>query len=107
MFRATPEWRLLTKRAVHRVPDGHCSVGTCAAGKPAGTRLQLLLEDRSSLCCNVACCLAAPFGQVESVFFNCPNLHFIPCAPVTSTFDNDVYIATRYDFCDPGSCAAC
>ena len=23
-----------------------------------------------------------------------PNLHFNPCAPVTSTFDNDVYVAT-------------
>jgi len=32
--------------------------------------------------------------QVESVFLNMPNLHFIPCNPVTSTFDNDVYVAT-------------
>lgn len=32
--------------------------------------------------------------QVESVFLNMPNLHFIPCAPVGSTFDNDVYVAT-------------
>lgn len=39
------------------------------------------------LCC-VACC------QVESVFLNMPNLHFIPCAPVGSTFDNDVFVAT-------------
>ena len=33
--------------------------------------------------------------QMESVFFNCPNLHFIPCNPVTSSFKNDVYVATR------------
>ena len=32
--------------------------------------------------------------QIESVFLNMPNLHFIPCTPVTSTFDNDVYVAT-------------
>jgi urate oxidase len=31
---------------------------------------------------------------VESVFLNMPNLHFIPCAPVGSTFDNDVFVAT-------------
>eukprot|EP00798_Chlamydomonas_sp_ICE-L_P014548 gene14548-20589_t len=32
--------------------------------------------------------------QIESIFFNCPNLHFLPCAPVTATFNNDVYVAT-------------
>lgn len=32
--------------------------------------------------------------EVESVFLNMPNLHFIPCTPVTSTFDHDVYVAT-------------
>lgn len=32
--------------------------------------------------------------QIESVFLNMPNLHFLPCAPVTSSFDNDVYVAT-------------
>ncbi|KAF8064689.1 uricase [Scenedesmus sp. PABB004] len=32
--------------------------------------------------------------QVESVFLNMPNLHFLPCAPVGSTFNDDVYIAT-------------
>eukprot|EP00955_Chlamydomonas_euryale_P045931 353273-Chlamydomonas_euryale.AAC.24 len=32
--------------------------------------------------------------QIESIFMNCPNLHFIPCNPVTSSFDNDVYVAT-------------
>jgi urate oxidase len=32
--------------------------------------------------------------QVESVFLNMPNLHFIPCAPVGSKFEDDVYIAT-------------
>jgi urate oxidase len=31
---------------------------------------------------------------VDSVFMNMPNLHFIPCNPVTSSFDNDVYVAT-------------
>jgi urate oxidase len=32
--------------------------------------------------------------EVDSVFLNMPNLHFLPCTPVTSTFDNDVYVAT-------------
>lgn len=32
--------------------------------------------------------------QIESIFFNCPNLHFIPSNPVTSFFANDVYLAT-------------
>lgn len=32
--------------------------------------------------------------QIESIYFNCPNIHFIPCTPVTSTFNNDVYFAT-------------
>lgn len=32
--------------------------------------------------------------QVESVFLNMPNLHFLPCAPVGSSFDDDVYVAT-------------
>ncbi|PRW56232.1 urate oxidase [Chlorella sorokiniana] len=33
--------------------------------------------------------------EVESVFLNMPNLHFIPCVPVTTkSFDNDVYVAT-------------
>lgn len=32
--------------------------------------------------------------QVDSIFFNLPNLHFLPCNPVTSKFEDDVYIAT-------------
>lgn len=32
--------------------------------------------------------------EIDSVFLNMPNLHFVPCAPITSTFDNDVYVAT-------------
>jgi urate oxidase len=32
--------------------------------------------------------------QVESVFLNMPNLHFLPCAPVGSRFEDDVYVAT-------------
>lgn len=32
--------------------------------------------------------------QAESVFLNLPNIHFLPCAPVGSTFKNDVYVAT-------------
>lgn len=32
--------------------------------------------------------------EIESVFLNMPNLHFLPCTPITSKFDNDVYIAT-------------
>lgn len=32
--------------------------------------------------------------QIDSVFFNCPNLHFIPCNPVTSSFKDDIYVAT-------------
>lgn len=30
----------------------------------------------------------------ESIFLNMPNLHFIPCNPVGSSFNNDVYVAT-------------
>jgi len=36
----------------------------------------------------------AKVPEVESMFFNLPNLHFLPCTPVTSKFENDVYIAT-------------
>lgn len=32
--------------------------------------------------------------EIESVFMNMPNLHFLPCNPMTSSFENDVYIAT-------------
>ncbi len=32
--------------------------------------------------------------QAASVFFNTPNLHFIPVNPPTSSFKNDVYVAT-------------
>ena len=32
--------------------------------------------------------------EISSVFLNMPNLHFVPCAPVSSTFDHDVYVAT-------------
>ncbi|KAK9810412.1 hypothetical protein WJX72_010308 [[Myrmecia] bisecta] len=32
--------------------------------------------------------------QIGSIFFNMPNLHFLPCNPVTSKFDNDIYVAT-------------
>lgn len=31
---------------------------------------------------------------VESIFFNLPNLHFLPCPVVASKFEDDVYIAT-------------
>ncbi|CAL5225692.1 g8557 [Coccomyxa viridis] len=31
---------------------------------------------------------------VDSVFLNMPNLHFLPCNPVTSKFEDDVYVAT-------------
>lgn len=37
---------------------------------------------------------ACSVPEVDSVFLNMPNLHFIPCAPVTSRFDDDVYVAT-------------
>lgn len=36
----------------------------------------------------------AAVPQVESVYLNMPNLHFLPCAPVGCSFDNDVYVAT-------------
>jgi urate oxidase len=36
----------------------------------------------------------AKVSSVESIFFNLPNIHFLPCTPVTSKFENDVYIAT-------------
>lgn len=32
--------------------------------------------------------------QVESVFMNLPNVHFLPCSPPGSSFNNDVYVAT-------------
>eukprot|EP00884_Botryococcus_braunii_P007575 jgi/Botrbrau1/16819/Bobra.150_2s0046.1 len=32
--------------------------------------------------------------EVESVFLNMPNLHFNPCQPVESKFEDDVYVAT-------------
>ncbi|GMH32258.1 hypothetical protein BSKO_00092 [Bryopsis sp. KO-2023] len=32
--------------------------------------------------------------SIKSVYLKMPNLHFLPCAPVTSSFDNDVYIST-------------
>lgn len=32
--------------------------------------------------------------EVSSVFLNMPNLHFLPCAPVTSMFEDDVFVAT-------------
>lgn len=36
----------------------------------------------------------ALWSQAESVFFNTPNLHFIPVNPMASSFKNDVYWAT-------------
>lgn len=33
-------------------------------------------------------------SQIESVFFNMPNIHFLPCNVVGSKFENDVYVAT-------------
>ncbi|EFN58834.1 hypothetical protein CHLNCDRAFT_20118 [Chlorella variabilis] len=36
----------------------------------------------------------AKVSEVDSVFLNMPNLHFLPVAPVTSRFDDDVYVAT-------------
>ncbi|KAJ9528692.1 hypothetical protein QJQ45_020612 [Haematococcus lacustris] len=38
--------------------------------------------------------IMARVPEVVSVFFNTPNLHFLPCAPKTSTFKDDVYVAT-------------
>ena len=35
---------------------------------------------------------AAP--AVDSIHIRMPNLHFLPCAPPGSTFDDDVYVAT-------------
>ncbi|KAK9805934.1 hypothetical protein WJX73_006434 [Symbiochloris irregularis] len=32
--------------------------------------------------------------QLDSIFLNMPNIHFIPCNPVTSKFEDDVYVAT-------------
>lgn len=33
-------------------------------------------------------------SAVDSIFLNMPNLHFLPCNPVTSKFEDDVYVAT-------------
>lgn len=33
-------------------------------------------------------------SSIESIFFNLPNIHFLPCTPVTSKFEDDIYIAT-------------
>lgn len=51
--------------------------------RPLPPTLSLLL---SLLPCRVS--------EVDSVFLNMPNLHFLPVAPVTSRFDDDVYVAT-------------
>jgi len=32
--------------------------------------------------------------EIDSIFLNMPNIHFLPCTPVTSKFEDDVYIAT-------------
>jgi urate oxidase len=58
-----------------------------------------------ALTCALACALTQAFPvlpapttcsvpEVESVYLNMPNLHFLPCAPVTSQFENDIYLAT-------------
>ncbi|KAL3140044.1 hypothetical protein ABBQ38_004324 [Trebouxia sp. C0009 RCD-2024] len=36
----------------------------------------------------------AKVPEMDSVFFNLPNLHFLPLSPVTSKFENDIYVAT-------------
>jgi urate oxidase len=38
--------------------------------------------------------IIATVPEVESIFFNLPNLHFLPCPVVASKFEDDVYIAT-------------
>jgi hypothetical protein len=47
----------------------------------------------SAASCPCPCPCPCPC-QVESVFLNMPNLHFIPCAPVGARFEDDVYVAT-------------
>lgn len=32
--------------------------------------------------------------SVSSIYFNLPNLHFVPCNPVCSKFEDDIYVAT-------------
>ena len=32
--------------------------------------------------------------EISSVFLNMPNLHFLPCSPLTSKFEDDVYVPT-------------
>eukprot|EP01023_Acetabularia_acetabulum_P008892 TRINITY_DN13906_c0_g1_i1.p1 TRINITY_DN13906_c0_g1~~TRINITY_DN13906_c0_g1_i1.p1 ORF type:complete len:297 (+),score=8.63 TRINITY_DN13906_c0_g1_i1:137-1027(+) len=33
-------------------------------------------------------------SNIDSIYLNMPNIHFLPCKPVNSKFENDVYIAT-------------
>lgn len=42
----------------------------------------------------MAKCAIENVPEISSVFLNMPNLHFMPCTPVTSKFEDDVYIAT-------------
>ena len=42
----------------------------------------------------MAKCAIQNVPEIESVFLNMPNLHFLPCTPATSRFEDDVYIAT-------------
>ncbi len=76
------------------------------AATPQRCGPSLSASQPASLClphsaCRPACLATAPpagaacsVPEVSSVFLNMPNLHFIPVAPVTSDFDNDVYVAT-------------
>eukprot|EP01026_Neomeris_dumetosa_P036606 TRINITY_DN2956_c0_g2_i1.p2 TRINITY_DN2956_c0_g2~~TRINITY_DN2956_c0_g2_i1.p2 ORF type:complete len:297 (+),score=19.44 TRINITY_DN2956_c0_g2_i1:236-1126(+) len=33
--------------------------------------------------------------EIDSIYLNLPNIHYLPCKPVTQTFENDVYIVTE------------
>jgi hypothetical protein len=46
---------------------------------------------------------AAP--QVDSVYLNMPNLHFLPCTPAGARFEDDVYVATSEPHGARGACA--
>lgn len=56
---------------------------------PQPTPLRLPPCQATTPHCFLVCC-SVP--EVDSVFFNMPNLHFNPVAPVTSSFNHDIYV---------------
>ena len=67
------------KAVISRWLHAHASQWLWVAHEPAAT-CRTVRNLRSSAWCRVP--------EVESIFFNLPNLHFLPCTPVTSKVRN-------------------